>query len=125
LQTFRTKIFLALSDDFSARVASDLCGKDEHLKLTYNFSENGQDARVSVLTGRTTAHKASVTASKTYSVQRDYVLEPKMFMELRNAQAIVLGYDGVNPIPATLCYLKPYYLDSNTSYFEQLAKGEL
>jgi hypothetical protein len=31
LQTFRTKIFLALSDDFSARVASDLCGKDERL----------------------------------------------------------------------------------------------
>ena len=27
LQTFRTKIFLALSDDFSAKTASELCGK--------------------------------------------------------------------------------------------------
>ncbi len=36
LQTFRTKIFLALSDDFSARTASDLCGKEEQLKLSYS-----------------------------------------------------------------------------------------
>jgi hypothetical protein len=33
LQTFRTKIFLALSDDFSAKCASELCGKEEQLKL--------------------------------------------------------------------------------------------
>ena len=44
LQTFRTKIFLALSDDFSARVASDLCGRDEQLTPQYTISENGQDA---------------------------------------------------------------------------------
>src|SRR5439155_23861629 len=29
LQTFRTKIFLALSDDFSAKCASEFCGKEE------------------------------------------------------------------------------------------------
>ena len=32
LQTFRTKIFLALSDDFSARTATELCGKEEDAK---------------------------------------------------------------------------------------------
>ena len=52
LQTFRTKIFLALSDDFSARTASELCGKEEQFKLNYTLSENGQDAQVSMLTGR-------------------------------------------------------------------------
>src|SRR5260370_27955601 len=29
LQTFRTKIFLSLSDDFSAKIASELCGQEE------------------------------------------------------------------------------------------------
>ncbi len=29
LQTFRTKIFLALSDDFSAKTASELCGRED------------------------------------------------------------------------------------------------
>ena len=57
-QTFRTKIFLGLSDDSSARTASELCGKKEQLKLSYSLSENDQDARVSVLTGRATAHRA-------------------------------------------------------------------
>src|SRR3974377_2387386 len=28
LQTFRTKIFLSLSDDFSARIASEPCGRE-------------------------------------------------------------------------------------------------
>src|SRR5262249_30544567 len=59
LQTFRTKIFLSLSDDFSARTASELCGKEEQLKPNYSLSEHGQDAGVSVLTGRATAHRAS------------------------------------------------------------------
>jgi hypothetical protein len=125
LQTFRTKIFLTLSDDFSARVASDLCGRDEQLKLSYNFSENGQDARVSLLTGRSTAQRASVTASKNYSVQRDNIFEARVFTELKNAQAIVLAYDGLNPLPPTYCYLKPYFLDPTVSYFEHLRRGAL
>ena len=37
----------------------------------------------------------------------------------------VLAYDGLNPWPPSYCYLKPYYLDPNTTYFEQLARGEL
>lgn len=125
LQTFRTKIFLALSDDFSARTASDLCGKEEQLKLNYSLSETGQDAGISVLTGRATAHRAAIGTSKGYNVQRDFVFEPKVFSELKNAQAIILAYDGLNPWPPSYCYLKPFYLDNNTTYFEQLAKGEI
>jgi hypothetical protein len=125
LQTFRTKIFLALSDDFSAKCASELCGKEDQLKLHYGFSENGQDAGVSVLTGRAAAHRTTLSTSKAYNVQRDFVFEPKVFSELRNAQAIVLAYDGLNPHPPTYCYLKPYYLDLSTSYFQHRAGGDL
>jgi hypothetical protein len=125
LQTFRTKIFLSLSDDFSAKTASDLCGKEEQLKLNYSLSEHGQDAGVSMLTGQATAHRATVGTSKGYNLQRDFIFEPKIFTELKNAQSVVLAYDGLNPWPPSYCYLKPYYLNPNTSYFEQLAKGEL
>jgi hypothetical protein len=125
VQTFRTKIFLALSDDFSARTASELCGKEEQLKPNYSLSEQGQDAGVSVFTGRSAAHRSTIGASKGYSVQRDFVFEPKVFSELKNAQAIVLAYDGLNPWPPTYCYLKPYYVDPNTGYFTQLVQGSL
>jgi hypothetical protein len=125
LQTFRTKIFLSLSDDFSAETASRLCGKEEMLKPSYSLSENGQDAQVSVLTGRATSHKSMLSTSKTYSTHMLPTFEPKVFAELKNAQAIVLAYDGLNPLPPTYCYLKPYYLDPNETYFEQLAEGEL
>ena len=125
LQTFRTKIFLTLSDDFSARIASELCGKEEQLKVNYSISESGQDARVSMLTGRANAHRASLGTSKSYNLQRDWLFEPKVFAELKNAQSIVIAYDGLNPLPPAYCYLKPYYLDPDTTYFEHLAEGRL
>jgi type IV secretory pathway TraG/TraD family ATPase VirD4 len=125
LQTFRSKIFLTLSDDFSARTASDLCGREDQLKVSYNLSESGHDARVSLLTGNALSHKANITASKTYNTQKDYRFEMKTFMELRNAQSITLAYDGLNPMPPMFCYLKPYYNDPNVSYFRQFEEGAL
>ena len=125
LQTFRTKIFLALSDDFSARTASDLCGREDRFKVSYNLSESGHDARVSLLTGKALSHRANITASKSYSTQTDFRFDMKTFMELRNAQAVTLAYDGSNPRPPMFCYLKPYYNDPNKSYFVQVAEGEL
>jgi hypothetical protein len=125
LQCFRTKIFLASSDEFTARIAAELCGRAEQLKPSYQLTEAGQDARVSLLTGRAAAHKSTVTASKHYAFQMDYVFQPKVFSELQNGQAIVLPYDGLNPQPPTYCYLKPHYLDVDTSYFQHVAAGAL
>jgi hypothetical protein len=125
LQGLRTKIFLSLSDDFSAQMAADLCGKTERLKASYALTEAGQDARVSLFTGRSAAQKTTVSTMKTYSPSVDYEFRPKVFTELQNAQAIVLLYDGLNPQPPTYCYLKPDYLDLQTSYFDHAAKGAL
>jgi len=125
LQTFRTKIFLALSDEFSAKIASELCGREDQWKVNYNISESGHDARVSLWTGKAIAHKANVTTSKSYNTQSDYRFDFKTFTEMKNAQSVTLAYDGLNPLPPTFMYLKPYFNDVNKSYFRQLADGEL
>jgi hypothetical protein len=125
LQGLRTKVFLALSDDFSAHIAAELSGKVERLKPVYTLSEAGQDARVSVLTGRPAAHRTTVSAAKTYKLSLAYVFEPRAFTELQNAQARVSPCDGFNPQPPTRCYLKPYYLDPQVFYFDQVAAGAL
>jgi hypothetical protein len=125
LQTFRTKIFLTLSDDFSARTASELCGKEDQLKVNYSLSESGHDTKVSWLTGKAISHKANIVASKSYNTQNDFRFDMKTFTELRNAQSITVAYDGLNPMPPMFCYLKPYYQDPNQSYFKQLAEGDL
>jgi hypothetical protein len=125
LQTFRTKIFLSLSDEFSAKIASELCGQEEKWRVNYNISESGHDSRVSYLTGKPLADKAHISTSKTYSQQRDYRFDTKTFTELKNAQSITLAYDGLDPLPPTFCYLKPYFNDVNKSYFRQLADGQL
>ena len=125
LQTFRTKIFLSLSDDFSAKTASELCGREDRLKVSYNLSESGHDARVSLVTGMALSHKANITASKSYNTHSDFRFDMKTFTELRNAQSVTIAYDGLNPLPPMFCYLKPYYNDPNKSYFEQLEEGSL
>ena len=52
LQCFRNKVFLATSDEFTARNAADLCGRKDRLKAHYSLSESGRDAHVSLLTGQ-------------------------------------------------------------------------
>ena len=125
LQCFRTKVFLATSDEFTARTAAELCGRAERLRARYTLAEGGQGAHISLLTGRATASKQSLSASKTYMLESDYVFQPRLFTELQHAQAIVMPYDGLNPLPPQYCYLKPHYLDPNVSYFDHVARGEL
>ena len=125
LQAFRSKIFLALSDDFSAKTAAELCGREERFRVTYNLSESGHDAGVSILSARTVSHRANLGASKGYSLHNDFRFDPRIFMELQNAQSVAMAYDGLNPLSPRFCYLKPYYNDPNESYFVQLAKGKL
>ena len=125
LQCFRTKLFLATSDEFTARTAAELCGKRDRLKAHYTLSEAGQSAHVSLLTGRAAAAKQTLSTSKSYAPHNDYIFPPRVFTELQNAQAIALPYDGFNPLPPQFCYLKPHYLDVQTSYFDHLAQGAL
>jgi hypothetical protein len=119
LQCFRTKVFLAMTDDFSCKVASELCGREDQLRGTYGFSENGHDAAFNLLTGKASSDKGTLGASRNYTMQRELVFESKIFAELQNAQSIVLAYDGVGPAPPTYCYLRPYYRDPNESYFDK------
>ena len=125
LQAFRTKIFLALSDDFSARTAAELCGREDKFKVSYNLSESGHDARVSILTAKPVSHRSNITASKSYNTHTDFRFDVKTFMELQNAQTVTIAYDGFNPLSPRFCYLKPFFNDPNESYFVQLAKGKL
>jgi len=125
LQCFRNKVFLATSDEFTARNAAELCGKRDRLKSHYSISESGREAHISLLTGRAAANKHSLTATKSYAPTHEHIFPPRIFTQLQNAQAIVLPYDGVNPLSPQYCYLKPNYLDVQTSYFDHLERGAL
>ena len=106
LQTFRTKIFLALSDDFSTKFASELCGKEDKLKVNYNMTESSQDAKISFLFGKTLSDKATLSTSKSFNVQRDFIFDQNVFAQLKNQQSITIAYDGINPHPPAYCYLE-------------------
>jgi len=85
-------------------------------KSTYNSSTN---ANVGWLSGRTSSNKGSVSASKQYPRHKEPLFEEKVFFDLKNAQAVVVAFDGVSPLLPTYCYLKPDFLPVMMSWFDQ------
>jgi len=119
LQAFRTKVFLTTSDPETARYASELCGKSYRTRISYTVSESSTNANVGWLSGRTSSNRGSVSASKQYQKTKEPLFEEKVFFDLKNAQAVVVVFDGVTPLPPTYCYLKPDFLPIEMSWFEQ------
>ena len=119
LQAFRTKVFLSTSDPDTARYASELCGKIDRTRISYSVSESSSNANVGWLSGRTSSNKGSVSASKQYQTRKEPLFEEGVFLELKNAQSITAAFDGITPHPATYCYLKPAFLPTDMTWFEQ------
>ena len=125
IQNLRTKVFLSLSDDASARIASEMCGQVEVLKTAYSFNESTPKAGISLFSGAPGGGKSSMGVSKSFQDRMEPLFRPKAFAELDTGQAIVLPFDGNKNQSARRCYLKPWYLPRNLSYWRQRDKGLL
>ena len=124
LQTLRTKVFLSLSDDSSAELASNMCGKVLRLSPSYSFTESAKPG-FSVITARAGGAKGTLGTSKSYREQREPLFHPRTFSLLENCQAIILPYDGTNAQPATRVYLKPHYLPRDRPYWRAREAGQI
>lgn len=119
LQALRNKVFLTTTDPETARYASELCGKADRTRISYTVSESSTNANIGWLSGRTSSSKGSVSASKQYQKHKEPLFEEKAFFDLKNAQSVVVAFDGVSPLPPTYCYLKPDFLPVQMTWFEQ------
>ena len=126
LQTLRTRIFLSLSDDASAKIASELCGQVAKIKGSYTISETSKRAGVSPLSGRAGGSGGgSIGATKSFQERREAVFYPRDFALLGNCQAICLPYDGVQSLEPRRVYLKPHYLPLDHSYWRAKEAGQI
>ena len=125
LQTLRTRIFLSLSDDASARIASELCGQVAKIKGSYTLTESAKRAGISPLSGRAGGGGGNIGASKSFQERREAVFHPRDFALLANCQAICLPYDGAQSLEPRRVYLKPHYLPRDHSYWRQLSDGRI
>ena len=125
LQTLRTRIFLSLSDDASAKIASEMCGQVAKIKGSYTISETSKRAEVSPLSGRAGGGGGSIGATKSFREQREAVFHPRDFALLSNCQAICLPYDGSQSLEPRRVYLKPHYLPLDYSYWRAKEAGQL
>ena len=125
LQTLRTRIFLSLSDESSAQIASAMCGQVPRMKASYTVSEQTGRASASLLSGSAGGGTGSVGASKAFSERREPLFHPRDFALLENCQAIVMPYDGTRALDAARCYLKPDYLPREQSYWRARERQEV
>ena len=125
VQTLRTRIFLSLSDESSARIASEMCGTVLKTLPSYTFTETTGRPEFSLLSGRAGGGKGTIGASKSFRQQREPVFTPREFSLLANYQAVCLSYDGVQGLPARRVYLKPYYLPREKGYWRLREEGRL
>ena len=125
VQTLRTRIFLSLSDDSSAKIASEMCGSVMKTQPSYTFTETTGRPEFSLLSGRAGGGRGTIGASKSFRRQREPVFTPREFTLLANYQAICLPYDGVKSLPARRVYLKPHYLPKETGYWQQRKEGRI
>ena len=126
LQTLRTRIFLSLSDDASAKIASELCGQVAKIKGSYTISETSKRAGVSPLSGRAGGSGGgSIGATKSFQERREAVFHPRDFALLGNCQAICLPYDGAQSLEPRRVYLKPHYLPLDHSYWRAKEAGQI
>ena len=96
VQTLRTRIFLSLSDEASARIASEMCGSVMKTRASHTFTETTGRPEFSLLSGRAGGGRGTIGASKSFRQQTEPVFTPREFSLLANYQAICLPYDGVN-----------------------------
>ena len=125
LQTLRTRIFLSLSDDASAKIVSELCGQVAKIKESYTISETSKRSEVSPLSGRAGGGGGSMGATKSFREQREAVFHPRDFALLSNCQAICLPYDGAQSLEPRRVYLKPHYLPAEHSYWRAKEAGQI
>ena len=125
VQTLRTRIFLSLSDEASAKIASEMCGSVMKTQPSYTFTETTGRPEFSLLSGRAGGGRGTIGASKSFRRQREPVFTPREFTLLANYQAICLPYDGVKSLPARRVYLKPHYLPKTEGYWQQREEGRI
>ena len=125
VQTLRTRIFLSLSDESSARIASEMCGSVMKTQPSYTFTETTGRPEFSLLSGRAGGGRGTIGASKSFRQSREPVFTPREFALLANYQAICLPYDGVKSLPARRVYLKPHYLPRTEGYWRQREEGRI
>ena len=125
LQTLRTRIFLSLSDEASAEIASKLCGQVAKIKSSYTINESAKSSGINLMSAQAGGGRGRVGASKSFQERREALFQPRDFALLGNCQAICLPYDGVQSLPPRRVYLKPYYLKRDRPYWTAKHAGEL
>ena len=125
LQTLRTRIFLSLSDEASAEIASKLCGQVAKIKSSYTINESAKSSGINLLSAKAGGGRGSVGASKSFQERREALFQPRDFALLGNCQAICLPYDGVQSLPPRRVYLKPHYLPADLPYWTAKQTGQL
>ena len=119
LQAFHSKVFLGTEDNKTGDFAERLCDKVMVERESRSVSDTAFNARFSFLAGKFMGGKKNVSEQVTYTNQRDFLFPSADFKNLSAYQSITVTFDGTDKIGPQVVYMKPYYLETQESWFDQ------
>ena len=104
LQTLRTRIFLSLSDEASAEMASKLCGQVAKIKSSYTINESAKSSGINLMSAQAGGGRGSVGASKSFHERREALFQPRRLRPPRKLSGDLLAVRrrAIAPPPARL-----------------------
>ena len=124
LQTLRTRIFLSLSDDASARIASELCGQVAKIKDSYTISETSKRSGFPPCQAAP-GEAAEASARPILPGATRGRVSPARLRLAGELSSDLSAYDGAQSLEPRRVYLKPYYLPDEHSYWRARDAGQI
>ena len=75
--TLRPRMFLSVSDEASAEIASTLCGQVAKIKRSYTINESARSNGINLLSAQGGGERGSVGASQSVREQREALFHPR------------------------------------------------
>lgn len=123
--SFRNKILMGQEDQRTAHEQAEFIGKVDKIKVNRSLSESGSQSSFSLLSGSLLSDQSAVSESTSYTVTREFEFDEREIMSLKTFQAIARIFTGSEVLTPRKVYLKPYWLDPNASFFDQVRSGKL
>jgi hypothetical protein len=111
IQSLKTKVILNISDDLTAKVCEELCGRE--YTWGENFNLGHQDG---IGSGNGRKDNLSISANHHEELRARFL--EKEFFEIPTGEAIVLLFDGQRSHEPCRVYLKPSFIPQEKRYTE-------
>jgi len=118
VQAFRTKVFLSTADRIQPAMHRSCAARWTGRASATPFPNHPTTPMSDGCRSHFIQQRVRVCFQAVPEAQEP-LFEENVFFDLKNAQSVIVAFDGVSPLPPTYCYLKLDFLPVTMTWFDQ------